>query len=171
MPTICHRCGRIGHLQGSCSFLIPDDEDIDLPYGEWLTATTKPSHLLWSSENANLTLARPAEVHPVPGTHSELEMMTSMTTNGLQVFGQVCAIDSGEDDVDIIAMHMISRPHLAKGQHVQQTISNLGMDINTRRQNLETYNSSPSLATIYHAIDIYEPSTHLYPNPVSPKLP
>lgn len=34
LPTICYRCGRIGHLQGNCSYLISKDKDDDLPFGE-----------------------------------------------------------------------------------------------------------------------------------------
>lgn len=65
LPKICYQCGCIVHLQGAYTYLIPDDEDVDLWYGEWLTTTTKPSRLLWSSDNENLSLTRQIEIRSV----------------------------------------------------------------------------------------------------------
>lgn len=41
LSAISYRCGRIGHIENKCSYMIQEDDDEDLPYEEWILATTK----------------------------------------------------------------------------------------------------------------------------------
>lgn len=101
---MCFQCGRIIYLQANCIQPQMEDDEVDLPYG-WLMATTRQSGLLWSSDNELSLLTNQTGSSNHQETHSLLEMQSPTKSTTMQVYGQDCIIDGGEDDVDSDAMY------------------------------------------------------------------
>lgn len=88
------------------------------------------------------------------------------------IFSQESATNGGENDIVIIAMQMVSRPHVTTRQPIQHMISNLGMTSTTMGQHLDQLQPSPSIPHPYPTIIGHsDPSTHPYRYTTSHQIP